>query len=132
MTGRVLTVAVGCKSFGQVEIRSAAGDEVKQPGPDDCTNDLGNDVGRDLACRKPAARRQPESDRRVDMAAGDMADRISHREEGETERKGYAEQADANMREAGRNNGAAAATKSQPKSANRFSVSFLKSIFKLL
>ena len=50
-----------------------------------------------------------------------MADRISHREEGETERKGYAEQADANMREACRNNGAAAATKSQPKSANRFS-----------
>src|SRR6185503_17158831 len=121
VTRGVLAITVGRKSVSQGEVGSATRNDVEQRSPDDCTNDLGHDVRPDLARRKPPARRQSDGDRWVDMATGHMADRIGHGEERETERKGYAQETDADMRERCSDNGAAASTESQPERADRFS-----------
>src|SRR5262249_13330026 len=67
--------------------------------------------------RKAAAAGQADGNRRVEMTSGNMADRIRHRQHSQTESQGDAEQADANLRKAGRDHRAAAAAEGQPKSA---------------
>ena len=67
------------------EAGRAAGDEVEHRGPDDRANDLRHDVGKDLAGREAPAGRKTDRDRGIEMAAGDMADRIGHRHDRETE-----------------------------------------------
>jgi hypothetical protein len=52
------------------------------------------------------------------MTTGDVADRVGHREHGEPERERHAEQADADVREGGRQHRAAAAAEDEPERAD--------------
>ncbi len=67
------------------------------PPRDQSAEHLGHDVRGEFAGRETAAGPEADRDRRVQVAAGNMADGIRHRQDGQAEGKGYAMQADANM-----------------------------------
>ena len=96
---RVLAVAVGGEAAGEREARLARGDHVEhrrgarwRPPP-----------ARPSRARSPASEAaagpQAERHRRVEMAAGDVADGIGHGEHGEAEGERDAGEADADDRE---------------------------------
>ena len=101
VAGRVLAVAVGGEALGEIEARRAAGD--RRRGPRRATTaptTWDDDVGQESCCREAPARRQPDGDRRVQVAAGDVADGIGHGEHGQAEGERHAEKADADIGEA--------------------------------
>ena len=55
---------------------------------------LAGDVIRDFAAREAAGDPEADGHRRVDMGAGDVADRIDHRHDDQAEGEGYAEVGD--------------------------------------
>ena len=62
------------------------------------------------------------------MAAGNMANRIGHREDCQSKRERYAQEPDADFGEGSRQDRAAAASKNEPESADRLGCSTLADI----
>ncbi|CAD5301347.1 hypothetical protein BOSE62_70081 [Bosea sp. 62] len=112
--GRMLAIAVRGEALGEIETRRADRDEIEHGGGEDGADDLGDDVGHHLAGREAPAGGEADRDGRVEMTAGDMADRIGHGDDGQTERERYTKQPDADLRKARRDHGAAAAGEGQP------------------
>ena len=104
----------------------AAGDHIEQRRGHDRADDLRDDVRQDLAGRKAAAGGKADGHGRIEMAAGDMADRIGHGDDAQPERQRHADQADADLRKAGGDHRAAASRKCEPKRADRFGSIFLR------
>src|SRR3954449_10410 len=74
-----------------------------------------------LLAQRPADHTQTKRYGRVEMTARDVADRIGHRQHGQTEGEGYSEKADPKIRECRREHRRAAASESQPERAKEFS-----------
>ena len=75
--------------------RPAGGDDQQHGGRDDRGHHLGDHVGGDVLPREAPRRRQPQGDGGVEVAAGDVADGVRHRQHGEPEGEGDAEETDA-------------------------------------
>src|SRR5262245_37324146 len=88
-------VAVRGKTGRSVEPGLSAGDEVENTPGDEATQNLGGDVGKQLAARKTPRRPEADRHRGVEMSAGDVGHRVGHRENGEAERQRNAEKANA-------------------------------------
>jgi hypothetical protein len=73
----------------------------------------------------PAAGPQADGHRRVEVAAGDVADRIGHGQHGEPESQGDTDEADPDVRERGGEDGATATAEDQPESAEKLGAELL-------
>src|SRR3546814_15201336 len=80
---------------------------------------------RDVARIEAPARPQADGDRRIEMAPRDMADRIDHGHDGQTERQSDAEEADPAVGKARRDHRAAAAADNQPEGADELGQTLL-------
>ena len=89
-------------------------------GAGDAAEHLGDDVGRQLGAGKRPPTTRPDRYRRVEVAAGDMADGEGHGQHGQAEGQRHAEQADADFGEGGGQHGAAATAEHQPERADEF------------
>ena len=115
----MIGIAVGRQPCRQLEACLAAGDEVNHRCGNDGTDHLGDDVGQQLFGRKAPTHHQPEGNRRVEMAAGDMADGECHGQDSEAESESDTENADAERR-TGCDYRTATAAKYQPEGADQF------------
>src|SRR6266478_2768582 len=98
--GGVVGVAVGGES---------AGEEVEDSRGADGSEDLGDDVGGKLGDGEAFCGDEADGDCWVEVATGDMADGEGHGEDGESEGKGHAYVADAEVNACGEDGAAAAA-----------------------
>lgn len=114
----MLGEAVGGKSTCQREVWGAAGDHVEDARARNAADELGGHVGGQLFGGEALAHDQADRNRGVEVAARNMADRVGHGEHREAEGERDAEQADADLGEAGGQDGATAATKNEPKRTN--------------
>ena len=111
-------VAVGSEAGGEIETGPAAGNHEQNAPRHDGSGDLRADVRRQVRNGKTFGHRQADGDGRIQMTAGNVADGISHGQDGEAERQGYAQQADTHVWKCGRQNGAAAAPEYKPECAD--------------
>src|SRR5215472_12007039 len=110
-------VTICGESSAHIEARLTARDQKEDRGCEDRTGQLSSDVGEQLGRRKPLCNRQSNGYRRVEVTPGDVADRVSHSQDREAERQGYAQQANTYIGKRGGKNCAAAAPKNQPECA---------------
>ena len=113
--GRMLAVAVRREAAAHVEARLAARDEEEHRGGEHRTHDLRGDVRRQLPHRKPFCHGEPEAHRGVQVTTGDVANRVRHREDRESECDRNPVQSDSDVRKRGGENGAAASAEHEPK-----------------
>ena len=97
----MLAVAVAGKSGGEIEALFSTGDYIEHQHGDNRAGQLSEDIGQQLAGRSAAAGKQADRNRRVEMSARDVADRIGHRHDGQAEGQRHADQANANFGESG-------------------------------
>ena len=119
-------IAVVGEAAGKLEPGLAAGDQVEHQRGDDRARQLGQDVGQQLSGRDAPAGEQADCNRRVEMPARDVADRISHRHNGQAKGQRNADQADPDLGEFRRQDGAAAAAQDKPEGADEFGSEFLR------
>src|SRR3954451_20929022 len=123
----MLAIAVRGKAGGEVETRFAAGDDIQHQGRRDGAGELGEDVGQQLPGWGAASGKQADRDGWVEMAAGNVADRIGHAQHGQAECQGYPDEANADVREFRREHGTAAAAQDEPEGADEFGCDFFRS-----
>src|SRR3546814_1905940 len=82
---------------------------------DVCSSDL---IKRNVAGIEASARPQANGDRRIEMAAGNMTDRIDHGHHRQAKGQRNAEEADPQIGKARRDHRAAAAAENQPEGAD--------------
>ena len=87
LPGRMRVIAVGCKALRQIEAGRAARDHIEQRCGNDRADHLRDDIRNDLLRRKPSAGREADRDGGIEMAAGDVADRIGHGYDAQSERQ---------------------------------------------
>lgn len=130
--GGMLAKAVrGEAAFGR-EAFLAARDEVEHRGPGDPAENLGDEVGNHLRLRVTPRDDEPDSDRRIEVASRDVADRVGHRQDGETEGQGYADKTNPELygivtgrEEHRREDRAAAAAEDEPEGAEELGHEFV-------
>src|SRR6476661_8089053 len=108
----------------------ALGDEIDQQASEEAAEHLNNPVARqDFPLDAPGERRA-ERDRRIEMPAGDRAERVDTGEHGQAEGEGHPEKTDPHRDTAGEELGgehrATAATKYQPECADRLRCQSMK------
>ena len=111
----------------------AAGDQIENSGAGDAADDLGDDVGDHLGFRMTSADDQSDGDRRIQVAARDVADGVGHGHHGEAEGERNADEADAEVDggvtdrtgEVRREDRAAAATEDEPERAEDLGEEFV-------
>ena len=91
-----------------VEAGNSAGDRVEHAPRGDRSYELGDYVGQQFRGREAFAHHQPQADRGIQMAAGDVANGEGHGQNGEPEGESDAGVADADVGDAGGQNGGAA------------------------
>ena len=97
VTGGVLAVAVRRHVAGRLEPGTPPrDDEQGQPG-EQAAGHLGDDVGRHVLPLEALRDRDTDGDGRVEVGARDVSDGVRHRDHGEAERQGHAEEADAEL-----------------------------------
>ena len=85
-------VVVGAERAGLVgDVAEAAGQQLQDRRAGDAAGELGDPVVGRLGRRHALREQHAEGDRRVDVAAGDRADRVGQREQRQAEREGDAE-----------------------------------------
>lgn len=126
-TGRMDAVTVRRESARESETGLARGDKVQNACCRRRSNDLDDDVGRQFFGRKTPARPQPNGYGRVEVVAGNVPDRIGHRQDRKPERKRDADKTNSELRKCGRQNSAAASTENQPENADKLRDVFLHS-----
>ncbi len=124
MARRALTVAVAGETAGdEVETRLARGDQRQHQCTQHRADHLSDDVRQQVASGKAAGDGQADAHRRIQVAAGDMADRIGHGQDSEAERERNAHEADTQTvdraGEASGEDGAAAASEHEPEGAEQ-------------
>src|SRR6185312_7639612 len=80
--GGMRAVSVGSEA-AEDESGLAAGDDVEDGGAGSCSEHLGDDVGQKMRDGEAASGDEPNGDGGIEMAAGDVADGIAHRHDGE-------------------------------------------------
>ncbi|MCY1518750.1 hypothetical protein D9M68_534750 [compost metagenome] len=115
----MLAIAVGGKAT-ELETGLAAGDQIEHARSGNRAQHLGDNVADELVGRKLAGDHQPNRNGRIEVSAGDAADRIGHGEYGETKSKRNAEQADADLRKGSRQHRAAATAENEPECTQKF------------
>src|SRR6476620_7947014 len=108
------SVAVRCKSLGNIKAWSTTGYDVEYGARNDSTENLRHDVGRELASRETTTSPKADRDRWVEVATRDMADGICHGQHGQTERERNAHQTNADVRKRRSKNRAPAPAKNKP------------------
>ena len=114
--GAEIAVAVGGEAV-QLEAGLARGDHVEHRRRQDGADHLRDDVGHDIGGLELSGGPEPDRDRRIEVAARDVADGIGHREHGQAEGEGDPEEADAERRKGGGQHRAAAAAEGKPEGA---------------
>src|SRR5271155_245405 len=114
MVGRMGIVTVRRKALADIEARGATGDLIEQRGRHDGAGDLRDYIRQYLTRRKTAACGKANRHRRIEMAAGDVTDRIGHGHDAQPECERYPKKANTDLRKAGGNHGAPASGKGQP------------------
>ena len=114
--GAEIAIAIGGETAGD-PAGLARCDQPQYHGGDDGADHLGDDVGDDVLAGAAPGAPQADGDRRVEVAARDVTDGISHGQHGQAECKGNAEKADPEVRKAGSQYCGAATTQHQPKRA---------------
>ena len=94
---RVLAVAVGGHVARRLEAGSAVGDGEQGQAREEAAGDLGDDVGRHVLPLEALGDGDADRDGRVEVGTRDVPDRVRHRHDGEAERQGDAEEADAEL-----------------------------------
>ncbi|KAG1259587.1 hypothetical protein G6F65_015275 [Rhizopus arrhizus] len=123
--GRQRAVAVAGKCTGLAAINGEAtgtgGDLQQDEARQQAAGDLGDDVGHQVLGREAATGPQTDADRRIEMRAGDVAERIGAGHHSQAEGQRHAEESDtqriAVTAELGGQHRAAAATQNQPERA---------------
>ena len=82
--------AVGAEAAGQVRSRNDLGEEQQDGAGDDTADQLAAPVAAGVLPAHAAGERDGEGDGRVDVAAGDVSDRVRHGDDGQTESDGGA------------------------------------------
>ena len=129
----MFTETVGCESAFGAEAGLAAGDHIENRRARDAADDLGDDVGNHLRFRMPSADDQPDGDRRIEVAAGDVADGVGHGQHREAEGERDTDEADAQADggladpryETRREDRAAAAAEDEPEGAEELGGQFV-------
>ncbi len=80
----------------------SAGNQIKDSPCGYAAQNLGNNIGRQLFCRKTPTGPEAKRNRRIQMAAGYVSDGKGHRKDSEAECQGYAKQSYTNIRESSR------------------------------
>ena len=128
-TGGVGTPAVGGQGIAATEGEAftTTGDAVDQATGGEGAQHLGHHVGQHLGTGELASRPEPEGHGGVDVASGDVTDRVGGSQQGETEGEGNAEEAEAKrvgggvvIGEHGSQHGTAAATEHEPEGTDEF------------
>ena len=117
--------AVGGEGAGGCSGEVRIGDEEEECSSCDAASTLGDDVSNDIFgifCEATGGNKS-ECHGGVEVAAGDMADSISHGEDGETEGDRNADIADSEVVGATSEQGRAAAAEHEPECADKFSSS---------
>jgi len=117
--GRVLGISVRGESVGQGEACFSRSDDIQRRRACNSADDLCDHVRSDLTGLEAISRHQSDRDRGIQVTPGNMADRVRHREHGQPEREGDAEEPNSHIRKRGRQHGAAASSKNQPKCADQ-------------
>src|ERR1700733_1057965 len=116
---RVIAVAVRGEAAGERKSGVAAGDDVENSRSANSSKELCTDVGGKLGGGEAFSGNKADGDGGVQMAPGDVADGEGHGQDSQTERKRYANIADAEMNARGKD-GAAATAEDKPESAEEF------------
>src|SRR6185369_5942713 len=85
VAGRVFAVAIGREARAEAEAVGAAGNHIFFFNDTATTEDLGGDIPGQLLRGKSLGGAQSDGDRRIEVATGNMADRISHGQDGQPE-----------------------------------------------
>src|SRR5215475_7592371 len=112
--------AVGCETLSNIKTGCAARNQIEQGRADDRADDLRNHIGQNLAGGKTPARGKTDRNGGIEVTTGYMADGIGHGYDAQTERQGYADQTDPDLRKAGSDDRAAAACKCEPERSDQF------------
>src|SRR6056297_1855912 len=115
---------VGGEAPGRPARRTGC-DGVEEDRGDEPADDLRDPVERHLGPGEAAADREAERHGRVEVAAGDVADRVGHRQDREAEGERDAHEADAQFGKAGGEDGTAATAEYEPEGAEGFGCEFL-------
>jgi hypothetical protein len=114
-------ITVGRKALAEVETGRAIRDHIEQRRGNDRAENLRDHIRQDLAGRKATAGGKTNRHGGIEMATRHMADRVGHRDHAQAERERHADQADADLRKARGDDGAAATGKSEPKGSDGLS-----------
>ena len=119
---------VGAQSARDFIARLSRRDDQQYESARDGAEHLGHDVRKHFVGRMSATGPQAQGDRRIQVTARDVADRVSHRKHGQAERQRYAGQADPDvdpvLQEDASEHGAAAAAEYEPESADELGREF--------
>ena len=110
----VRSEAVRGEAAGRAEARGAARDEKEDSRTHDGARHLGDYIRTQVACRKTLADQQSHRHRRVEMAAGYVADGVRHGQDRETEGQRHAVQADTDVRKSRGQDCAATSAQHEP------------------
>src|SRR5271155_953134 len=115
----MFAVTVGGESSAETEPGLSAGDYIKHSGSHDSADYLRDDVGNDVGALEAIARPQSDRDRRIDVAAGDAADSVDHRQKGQAKGNRHPGKSDAELRKGRGQHRATASAEHQPKGAEK-------------
>ncbi len=126
--GRQRTIAIAGERTGLAAVDGEAagprGDLQQDEAGQQATSHLGDDVRHQVLGREAATGPQADADRRIEVRAGDMAERIGAGHHGQAEGERHAEEPDAQRiavtAELGGQHRTAAATQNQPERAEEF------------
>ena len=111
---------VGAEAAGHVGHPAEVKDQGKDAGAGKSTEALRHDIADKFAGRHSAAQQYAKRHRRVDMAAGDVADTVGHAHDGKTEGQSRQQVAGAACRVAPHKHGGSAADQHQRKGSDKF------------
>ena len=129
----MLAEAVRRKAARCGKARLPAGDHIQHTGTGQTAENLRDNIRQKLRSLEASANAQPDGDRGIQMAPGDVPYGVGHREHREAECQRHTDEADAKIdgrrafrgEEFGSQNGTAAASKYEPGGSKEFSDQFV-------
>src|SRR5690242_18841505 len=108
------SVSIGCKSSGYAETGFPASDYKQKTGPRARTQDLRENVRDNLFGRKFSPGRKADGHSGIEVATRDMADRVSHGQNSQSESQRNTGKTDTKIGIAGRKHRATTSSKDEP------------------
>src|SRR5690349_18035993 len=88
-------VSVGGEPAREAKAVFAARDQIENCRPDDCAENLRDDIGQNVSRRKSFSSPETDRHRRIKVRTGNMPDGVSHRQNRHTEGERDARETDA-------------------------------------